>query len=73
MVHSIHPRTVQEVKEKADIVDVISEHIVLKKNEANTRLNLFNELNFFSNSAIFIIKKNSFIVKLSRFLFDFDL
>ena len=31
MVHSIHPRTVQEVKEKADIVDVISEHIVLKK------------------------------------------
>ena len=32
MVHSIHPRTIQEVKEKADIVDVISEHIVLKKN-----------------------------------------
>ncbi len=31
MVHSIHPRTIQEVKEKADIVDVISEHIVLKK------------------------------------------
>jgi len=31
MVHSIHPRTNQEVKEKADIVDVISEHIVLKK------------------------------------------
>ena len=28
---SIHPRTIQEVKEKADIVDVISEHIVLKK------------------------------------------
>jgi len=29
MVHPIHPRTVQEVKDKADIVDVISEHIVL--------------------------------------------
>ena len=27
----IHPRTIQEVKDKADIVDVISEHIVLKK------------------------------------------
>ena len=33
MVHSIHPRTIQEVKEKADIVDVISEHIVLKKRQ----------------------------------------
>ncbi len=31
MVRSIHPRTIQEVKEKADIVDVISQHIVLKK------------------------------------------
>ena len=31
MVHSLHPRTIQEVKEKADIVEVISEHIVLKK------------------------------------------
>ena len=29
--------------------------IKLKKNEANTKLNLFNELNFFSSSAIFII------------------
>ncbi len=28
---SIHPSTIQEVKDKADIVDVISEHIVLKK------------------------------------------
>ncbi len=28
---SIHPRTIQEVKDKADIVDVISEHVVLKK------------------------------------------
>ena len=28
---SIHPRTIQEVKDKADIVYVISEHIVLKK------------------------------------------
>ena len=28
---SIHPRTIQEVKDKADIVDVISEHIVLQK------------------------------------------
>ena len=28
---SIHPRTIQEVKDKADIVEVISEHIVLKK------------------------------------------
>ncbi len=28
---SIHQRTIQEVKDKADIVDVISEHIVLKK------------------------------------------
>ena len=31
MSPSIHPRTIEEVKEKADIVDVISEHIVLKK------------------------------------------
>ncbi len=31
MKPSIHPRTIQEVKDKADIVDVISEHIVLKK------------------------------------------
>ena len=38
MVHSIHPRTVQEVKEKADIVDVISEHIVLKKKNTNNDL-----------------------------------
>jgi len=29
--------------------------IKLKKNEANTKLNLFNELNFFSISAILII------------------
>ncbi len=28
---AIHPRTIQEVKDQADIVDVISEHIVLKK------------------------------------------
>ena len=35
MVHSIHPRTIQEVKEKADIVDVISEHIVLKRKVRN--------------------------------------
>ena len=27
----IHPDTIQEVKDKADIVDVISEHVVLKK------------------------------------------
>ncbi len=31
MSRSIHPRTIQEVKDKSDIVDVISEHIVLKK------------------------------------------
>ena len=31
MEPSLHPRTIQEVKDKADIVDVISEHIVLKK------------------------------------------
>ena len=31
MAPSIHPRTIQEVKDKADIVDVISEHVVLKK------------------------------------------
>ena len=31
MAPSIHPKTIQEVKDKADIVDVISEHIVLKK------------------------------------------
>ena len=31
MGSSIHPNTIQEVKEKADIVDVISEHVVLKK------------------------------------------
>ena len=31
MSPSIHPQTIQEVKEKADIVDVISEHVVLKK------------------------------------------
>ena len=36
MVHPIHPRTIQEVKEKADIVDVISEHIVLKKKARNS-------------------------------------
>ena len=35
MAPSIHPRTIQEVKDKADIVDVISEHIVLKKKEKN--------------------------------------
>ena len=35
MVHSIHPRTIQEDKDKADIVDVISEHIVLKKKGRN--------------------------------------
>jgi len=35
MVHSIHPRTIQEVKEKADIVDVISEHIVLRRKAKN--------------------------------------
>tara|TARA_Y100001970_G_scaffold288149_1_gene414646 strand:- start:20975 stop:22996 length:2022 start_codon:yes stop_codon:yes gene_type:complete len=28
---SLHPSTIQEVKDKADIVDVISEHVVLKK------------------------------------------
>ena len=28
---SIHPKTIQEVKDKVDIVDVISEHIVLKR------------------------------------------
>ena len=28
---SIDPKTIQEVKEKADIVEVISEHVVLKK------------------------------------------
>ena len=31
MSPSIHQKTIEEVKEKADIVDVISEHIVLKK------------------------------------------
>ena len=31
MSPSIHPRTIAEVKEKVDIVDVISEHVVLKK------------------------------------------
>ena len=31
MGSSIHQKTIQEVKEKADIVDVISEHVVLKK------------------------------------------
>ena len=35
MGSSIHPKTVQEVKEKADIVDVISEHVVLKKRGRN--------------------------------------
>ena len=44
MVHSIHPRTIQEVKDKADIVDVISEHIVLKKKEANTKFHLLDFL-----------------------------
>ena len=28
---SLHPSTIQEVKDKADIVDVISEHVVLKR------------------------------------------
>ncbi len=31
MSPSLHPSTIQEVKDKADIVDVISEHVVLKK------------------------------------------
>ena len=31
MSPAIHPKTIQEVKDKADIVDVISEHVVLKK------------------------------------------
>ncbi len=31
MAPSIHPKTIQEVKDKADIVEVISEHVVLKK------------------------------------------
>ena len=31
MVPSLHPSTIQEVKDKADIVDVISEHVVLKR------------------------------------------
>ncbi len=31
MGQSIHPRTIEEVKDKADIVEVISEHVVLKK------------------------------------------
>ena len=31
MSFQIHPNTIQEVKDKADIVDVISEHVVLKK------------------------------------------
>ncbi len=31
MAPSLHPSTIQEVKDKADIVDVISEHVVLKK------------------------------------------
>jgi len=35
MVHSIHPRTIQEVKEKADIVDVISEHMFLRRKARN--------------------------------------
>ena len=43
---SIHPRTIQEVKDKADIVDVISEHIVLKKKDANIKFTFLNELLF---------------------------
>ena len=27
----IHPRTIEAVKERADIVDVVGEHVVLKK------------------------------------------
>jgi len=31
MSQAIHPNTIQEVKDKADIVEVISEHVVLKR------------------------------------------
>ena len=27
----LHPRTIEAVKERADIVDVVGEHVVLKK------------------------------------------
>ena len=108
MVHSIHPRTIEEVKEKADIVDVISEHIVLKKKgkefvgicpfHDDTKPSMTvspskqfyycfscgaggNSIKFlmeftranFSDVVLSLAKKNNFIVKLSRFLIDFDL
>ena len=30
-VPRLHPRTIEAVKERADIVDVVGEHVVLKK------------------------------------------
>ena len=31
----LHPRTIEAVKERADIVDVVGEHVVLKKRAAS--------------------------------------
>ena len=32
----LHPRTIEAVKERADIVDVVGEHVVLKKKGRNS-------------------------------------
>ena len=32
----LHPRTIDAVKERADIVDVVGEHVVLKRRAANS-------------------------------------
>ena len=32
----LHPRTIDAVKERADIVDVVGEHVVLKKRDGNS-------------------------------------
>ena len=33
----LHPRTIDAVKERADIVDVVGEHVVLKKKGTGIR------------------------------------
>ena len=36
----LHPRTIDAVKERADIVDVVGEHVVLKKKGTGIRWRL---------------------------------
>ena len=66
MVHSIHPRTVQEVKEKADIVEVISEHIVLKKKGKE----FVGICPFHDDTKLSIIMKRTYPYKFLAFLLE---